>query len=620
MHKLILMFFVLIGAQAWCLEKPNILWLTSEDNNVTHIGCYGNEMAVTPNIDKLAKEGFRYTQCYSNTAVCSATRTSWITGMNAVSMAGHNHRSNVKVPEDKVIFYPQQLRKAGYYAVNTGKTDYNTRQDPRLKTMWSSSKLNWNKLKENQPFFQVINHADSHESRAMGKDYTYPQDKVKIPPYHPDTKEVRANYGYYYKNVTKMDENIGRALAQLEKMGLAENTIVIYNSDHGGPLPRGKRYLYNSGTHCPLVIRIPEKYKQLWPADKPGSTVDRLVSFIDMPSTWLSLAGATIPANYQGEIFLGKDQTKEPEYVFHFRGRNDGKIENARAIRDKQFLYVRNYIPYVARGQHLPYQWKIPMQRDWENDFKNAKLNDNQSRYFKLKPKDELYDVSKDSFCLNNLAQSPEYKEIVETMKKKLDSYQRQYTDAGLIPESELNQRALENGVTPYEVIHNKELYNLDAYMQAAAIALEQKAEYYSQLQEFLKSDDSGVRHWAVCGLFMLKDKVNVLADVNPLLNDPSETVRAMAAWTVIEINQSDEAYKVFENLLKSGTYAELEALNYIDWMGGKNNARLIPFVKNYKIKDSKLKPFYDYLVNGMPALGPSKKIKKQKNKKGKKA
>ncbi|WDE98172.1 sulfatase-like hydrolase/transferase [Lentisphaera profundi] len=617
MHKLVLVFFALIGTQAWSLEKPNILWLTSEDNNVTHIGCYGNEVAITPNIDKLATEGFRYTHAYSNAAVCSATRTSWITGMNAVSMAGHNHRSNVAVPQDKVIFYPQQLKKAGYFTGNHTKRDYNTRDDSRLKTLWDSNKLNWESLKKNQPFFQVINHTDSHESRAMGLDHTYPKDKVQIPPYHPDTADTRANYGYYYKNVTKMDRGIGVALAKLEELGLVENTIVIYNSDHGGPLPRGKRYMYNSGTHCPLIVRIPEKYKELWPADKPGMTVDRLVSFIDMPSTWLSLAGAKIPSNYQGEIFLGAEKTAEPEYIFHFRGRNDGKIENARAIRDKQFLYVRNYMPYVPRGQHLPYQWKIPMQREWEQAYKDGKLNANQSRFFKTKAKDELFDVSKDSFCLNNLAQSPEYKQIVETMKKKLDSAQQAHLDSGLIPESELNHRASKNGITPYEVVRNKELYDLDAYMQAAAVALEQKTEFYAELQELLKSPDSGVRHWALCGLFMLRAQVDVVEDVEPLLNDPSETVRAMAAWTLIEINQSAEAYKVFENLLQSDTYAELEILNYIDWMGA-NNKRLIPFVKNYKIKDGKLKPFHDYLVNGMPPLGPKKKSKKIKNKKGK--
>jgi len=608
----------LLGLLSLCAtaqDKPNILWLTSEDNNVTHIGAYGNEVAITPNIDALAKEGFRYTHCYSNTAVCSATRTSWITGMNGVSMAGHNHRSNVKVPEDKVIFYPQQLRKAGYYAVNTGKTDYNTRSDSRLKSLWNSSKLDWKKLKENQPFFQVINHASSHESRAMGLDHNYPKDKVKIPPYHPDTDEVRANYGYYYKNVTKMDANIGKALASLKELGLEDNTIVIYNSDHGGPLPRGKRYLYNSGTHCPLIIRIPEKYKHLWPAEKAGSTVDRLVSFIDMPSTWLSLAGATIPANYQGEIFLGKDQTPEPQHIFHFRGRNDGKIENARAIRDKQFLYVRNYIPYVPRGQHLPYQWKIPMQREWENNFKAGSLDANQSRFFREKAKEELYAVDKDSFCLTNLAQNPEYKEVLKRLKKQLDTSQMEHVDAGLIPESELNHRAAQNSLTPYEVIHSKDLYDLEAYMHVAGLALDQNPELYSELKIMLNHEDSGVRHWAVCGLFMIRDQVDVVGDVKPLLEDKSETVRAMAAWTLIELNQSEMAYKVFEDLLQSKTYAEIEVLNYIDWMGDKNK-RLIPFVKNYKIKDSKLKPFHDYLVKGMGPLGKKKEGKKSKKNK----
>ena len=612
------MQFCIVGLISLCAtaqDKPNILWLTSEDNNVTHIGCYGNEVAITPNIDALAKEGFRYTHAYSNAAVCSATRTSWITGMNAVSMAGHNHRSNVAVPQDKVIFYPQQLKKVGYFTGNHTKRDYNTRDDSRLKTLWDSNKLNWDGLKKNQPFFQVINHTNSHESRAMGLDHNYPKNKVKIPPYHPDTPEVRANYGYYYKNVTKMDSNIGAALKKLKELGLEENTIVIYNSDHGGPLPRGKRYMYNSGTHCPLIIRIPQKYKHLWPADKPGTTIDRLVSFIDMPSTWLSLVGAEIPSNYQGEIFLGKNKTPEPQYIFHFRGRNDGKIESARAIRDKQFLYVRNYLPYVPRGQHLPYQWKIPMQREWEKDFKAGRLDVNQSRFFKEKANEELYAVDKDSFCLTNIAQNPEYKEVLSRLKKKLNASQVEHVDAGLIPESELNFRAAQSNLTPYEVIRRKELYDLEAYMQAAAVALAQKTEFYTELQELVKSRDSGVRHWAVCGLFMLRDKIDVASDIQSLLQDESETVRAMAAWTLIEINESAEAYKVFEDLLTQDTYAELEILNYIDWMGTKNK-RLIPFVKNYKIKDGKLKPFHDYLVKGMPPLKQAKASKKSKKSK----
>lgn len=589
-------------------DRPNILWLTSEDNNVTYVGCYGNEMAVTPNIDKLATEGFRYTHCYSNGAVCSASRTSWITGMNAVSMGGHNHRGRIEGSKD-LVYYPSVLQKAGYFTGNFKKQDYNI-IDTRIKKIWDSSKTpNWKTLKDNQPFFQVINDGASHESKAMGTDHIHDESKVKIPPYHPDVPVVRANYAHYYDAVTRMDANLGNVLKALENNGLSENTIVIYNSDHGGPLPRGKRYMYNSGTHCPLVIRIPEKYKSMWPNESVGTTVDRLVSFIDMPSTWISLAGGKIPKNYQGSVFLGENKTPEKKYHFSFRGRNDHRVENARSIRDKQFLYVRDFIPFVPRGQYLDYQWKIPLQRAWEEEYKAGRTNDVTGRFFKVKSKEELYDVSRDPYCINDLAQNPEYEDVLKNLSQQLTDQQVKLKDAGLIPETELLRRVKQNNTTPYDLIQKKELYDVQAYMSAAGIALEQDVGYRDELVQMTEHADSGVRYWGVTGLFMIRDQLDgINAQFEKLLKDDSHNVRAMAAWALIDVSQSKLPYDCMRDLIQSNSYAMLEIINIVDWMAELGKP-LVPEFSKVKFKDKQFSIFYKYMMNGMAPL----KVKKKK-------
>ena len=600
-----------LSALASDADKPNILWLTCEDNNISYIGCYGNEMAVTPNIDKLATEGFRYTQAYSNGAVCSASRSTWITGMISASTGLHNHRSSVKIP-NAVTLYPKALQQAGYYTVNTGKTDYNIKGYDN--TTWGSKgKLNWDALKQHQPFFQVINSMESHESRAMGTDHIHDSAKVKIPPYHPDVQGVRDNYAHYYDAITRMDSQIGRALAGLEKAGLAENTIVIHNSDHGGPLPRGKRYMYNSGTHCPLIVRIPEKFKHLWPAEKPGMTVDRLISFVDMPATWISLAGGKIPANYQGRVFLGPDSDDEAEYHLSFRGRNDARIENARAVRDKRFLYVKNYIPYVPRGQHLKYQWKIPMQRTWEEYYKAGKANANQSRFFENKSEHELYDTAKDPFCLNNLAQNPEFKGIVKKMKVQLGNKQRKIYDAAFLPESELNHLATSNGITPYEVLRKKELYDIAAYQPVADVALANDSDNASLLMTYLDSTDRAIRYWGATGLMMLgPDASQAQGKLIELLKDDSHNVRLMAAWSLIKLGAKEPAYSCVEQLLTTDSYAMLEILNAIVWMedDGKPLLKTVAGLKNI---DKLSKQVQSFLLNGPVPLRTKKKRRKKK-------
>lgn len=361
----ILLLFILQASSALASERPNILWLTSEDNNVNWVGAYGNPHADTPNIDQLASDGFLYTDCYANAPVCAPSRSTWITGIHAISMGTHPMRSRYPIPHDKIKYYPDLLKEAGYYVGNDKKTDYNIggRDD---KKAWDTIDTDWKLLKSNQPFFMVINHTASHESRAFGdvNNTEHDPENVRLARYHPDIPVIRKNYAHYHDQIKKMDANIGEALAELERAGLAENTIVIYNSDHGGVLARSKRFIYDSGTHSPLIIRIPEKFSYLRPAE-PGARVNKLVSFIDMTKTWLSLCGAEVPDVLQGKIFLGPD-AESRDYHVSYRTRMDERCDNVRAIRDRRFLYIRNYMPYAPWGQHLSFLWRMSATQAWE--------------------------------------------------------------------------------------------------------------------------------------------------------------------------------------------------------------------------------------------------------------
>jgi len=314
------LLFMVLSPLASASDRPNILWLTCEDNNVDWVGCYGNPHAETPNIDKLATEGFQYMHCYANAPVCAPSRSTWITGVHALSMGTHPMRSRYPIPHDKISYYPDLLKKAGYFVGNAKKTDYNIggRED---RSAWDTNKVDWNELKRKQPFFMVINNTKSHESRAFGdvNNTTHSPKKVRLAKYHPDIPDIRKNYAHYHDQMKKMDADIGQALADLEQADLAENTIVVHNSDRGGVIARSKRFLFNSGTHCPLIIRIPEKFKHLRPAD-PGTKIDTLVSFIDMTKTWLSLCGAPTPDYLQGRVFLGP-QAESRQYHVSFRAR-----------------------------------------------------------------------------------------------------------------------------------------------------------------------------------------------------------------------------------------------------------------------------------------------------------
>ena len=407
-------------------DRPNILWSTSEDNGVKWVGCYGGTNAETPAIDQLAREGFRYTNCYDNAAVCAPTRSCWITGMYAISNGTQPMRSRNLIPHTQIPYYPDLLKKAGYHTSNPGKTDYNIggRED---KQCWDykggkkQTQYGWRKRREGQPFFAIVNIGDSHESRAHGDVSKPPKDpaSMKLFSYHPDLPVIRANYAKYAGAVENMDRKVAATLQALRDDGLYDDTIVIYNSDHGGVMARSKRFLYSSGVHCPLVVRIPEKWKHLYPAAKPGMTVDRIVSFVDMPKTWLSLAGAPIPDTLQGTVFLGAGIEPAPKYHLGFRERADERLDNVRLLRDGRWAYHVNYMPFAPAGQHLAYLWKAKATPAWEQHHREGKTDDITGRFFRPRVSEEFYDNESDFDNVHNLINQPRHAQKIAELKAK---------------------------------------------------------------------------------------------------------------------------------------------------------------------------------------------------------
>ena len=567
--------------------RPNILWVTSEDNSTFWMGCYGNKYASTPNIDRLASEGFRYTHVYASAPVCAPSRSTWITGINAVSMGTHPMRSRYTIPHNKIKYYPDLLRKNGYYTVNLNKTDYNIggRKDNDCWDVCAREPINWKKVKAHQPFFLVVNCAESHESRAQGDVNHTKHDPadLKLRSYHPELPDIRKNYAKYYDCVSKMDQHVGRVLRQLEQQGLKESTIVIYCSDHGGVLPRSKRFIFDSGLHCPLVLRIPEKYRDLWPVEKAGgTTVDRLVSYVDMPKTWLAITGSVIPDYMQGRIFLGPKTEPEARWHFAFRGRMDERLDNSRVVCNKEFLYIRNYMPYVPWMQHLLYLWKMRATVAWDKYVQAGNGTDRQTRWFRPRNfTEELYDLRKDPDNVNNLIRNPEYSAVAKQMRAALRQRQIELVDAGLLPQSEISKLAHDNRMTVYEVARNPKLYDTARLLDAADLALVKDPASLKTLRAMLESPDIGNRYWGIVGAFLLNDKESGLA----ALNDSSDEVRAMAAWLCIRTGEKERGLNCLKSLLEEKSYASLTVLNILDWMGGDAKP-LLPAVKLFKPKE----------------------------------
>ena len=565
-------FCSLIQAQP---VQPNILWITSEDNSIEWVSCYGSKNANTSHIDKLAEEGFRYLYCFDNGAVCAPTRSSWITGMHSISNGTQPMRSSFKIPYF-ISFYNELLQKAGYFTSNCSKTDYNlsTEKGREPVNFWNYSgedyTSTWKKRKKGQPFFTVYNIGASHESSVFGRhdDKSVDPDKMILAPYHPDLPKVRNTYAKYASAVSKMDQLVGRAINNLKRDGLYEDTIIVYNSDHGGVLPRSKRFLYSSGIHCPLIVRIPKKWSHLYPENKkPGSTIDRIVSFIDMPKTWLSLAGAEIKEQFHGRIFLGPDSEEQTNYHFSWRGRADERFDCVRVIRNKQFSYHKNYAPFAPNGQYLAYMHKMEATGAWEQYHHAGKTNAVTGRFFEPRPTEEFYDNFKDFDNVDNQIDNPSHHAKIKELKNELRRQQLKYFDSGMIPEEMRADITEKMNITVYDFVRNPKLYPLAKYLDYADLALAKKTNNLEILIQGLSDSDPVIRYWSVIGLLRLEEKASsAIEELKKVLDDKYE-IPPFAAWAIHKAGEESFARDwILRAIIKNPKNRVL--VNILDWMG----------------------------------------------------
>jgi uncharacterized sulfatase len=562
---------------------PNILWITSEDNG-PHLGCYGDTYATTPNLDALAARGMIYTNANSNAPVCAPARTAIISGLYPPSTGSEHMRSLVRLPEG-FRMCPQYLRDAGYYATNNSKEDYNLEKPGRV---WdeSSATAHWKKRSENQPFFSVFNHTISHESQirnAIGRRHRIHDPlQVRIPLYHPDVPEVRRDWAQYYDRVAMMDTKVGANLQELEDAGLDDDTIIFYFSDHGSGMPRNKRFLYNSGLNVPLIVYFPEKWRHLAPPDyRPGGKSSRLVSFVDLAPTMLSLAGIKPPAWMQGAAFAGIEPASEPAFSYGFRGRMDERYDMMRSVRDKRYLYIRNYMPHRIYGQHVDYMFETPTTRVWHELYRQGKLSAVQARFWQSKPAEELYDLESDPHQVENLADSPDHAASLDRMRSALHEWAGRIRDVGFLSEWEIHERV--EDAAPYEVGHDPQRYDFEAIFAAANLATSLNPKDLPATAQLLNHRDSGVRYWAAIGLLAHGDAgMNLAHDqLVAALEDDSPMVRITAAESLGRYGNDHDTAAALAVLRKyaddsQNAYLRLAAWNSIDHLDKRAESALI--------------------------------------------
>jgi uncharacterized sulfatase len=438
-------------------ERPNIVFLTCEDIS-PNLGCYGDPDAITPNLDRLAAQGARFTRAFSHSPVCAPTRSGIITGMYPTTMGSHHMRSKLtKAPP----LFTDYLKKAGYTVCwpaggGIGKTDFNF--DPPKG--WADVTDDWTKKPEvlKPPFFAVYNITVTHESQARATRFQYAKNtarlkpnerrdpnKVRLPPYYPDTWAVRDCVATYHDNITAMDYVVGDVLKVLDDNKLGENTVVIFYGDHGAGLSRAKRWPYDSGLRVPFLVR--------WPGQvRPGSVREDLTCFLDLAPTALALAGAEVPPHMQGRVFLGEKARPAPKYVFAARDRMDETYDRIRSVRGERYRYVRNFHPELPYMQYINYMDEMPIMRDWRRLAFEGKLNPTQMLFMsRTKPEEELYDLDADPHEVKNLAGDPAHQPVLKEMRAALDKWMIDTKDLGEVPEKELIKRGLVRDVLSTE-------------------------------------------------------------------------------------------------------------------------------------------------------------------------
>ena len=587
------LFSVVDGRAA---DRPNVLWLSCEDIS-SHLGCYGDPVATTPHLDAFAKRGILYRNAFAAAGVCAPCRSTIITGMYQTSIGTHHMRCSVRLPEH-IQPFTIGLRDAGYYCTNNSKTDYQFRAP---KGTWddSSRRAHWKNRPSGKPFFSVFNYTGCHESgianvdkyRSVTKGITKHDRQLTaktLPPYYPDTKVTREDWGRYYDVVTAMDRWFAGHLQALDEAGLAESTVVVFWSDHGVGLPRAKRWLYDSGMRVPLIVSIPSRFRRAG-QPQPGTVSDRLVSLMDLGPTTLDLAGLKIPRHMQGRPFLGAAPARD--YVFGARDRMDERYDIIRAVRDKRFKYIRNYEPLKAYYQYMNTPEKGATMREIRRVAFEGNLPTAAAVFMaRSKALEELYDTASDPHELRNLAGDKAYREELERLRRVHLEWVGRTRDLGLVPESEIEKRAAERG-SAYAVFTGA---GADALVHRIRVAAQTSLEGPAarpRMELALADSDSIVRYWGAIGLGNLAGEggdgaVNA-KKLRELLSDPSECVRVASARALCRMNLHDGALDELSRILDGGSqWARLRAAIVLDELDESARPALAAMKRNKAYRD----------------------------------
>ena len=585
--SLVFLLFALVNSQA--KDRPNILWITVEDMSPT-IGAYGDKFARTPFLDSFSEKSVNYSNAFATAPVCSPSRSCLINGVYAQSQGTHQMRSAFKIPEFMNGF-PALLRKAGYYTSNNVKTDYNSANFQKIiNDSWneSSAKADWRGKKEGQPFFSVINLMTTHQSRTMVWPYEKfkqelqsklsPEevsnpDKLTLPPYYPDTPVIRKTVARFYDCVAVMDKEVKGILKKLKDDGLAEDTIVFFYSDHGSGMPRHKRALLDSGMKVPLMVYFPEKFKHLSPADS-GTWTDRLVSFVDFGPSVLSLLDIEIPKHMQGEAFLGRQKKDARKYVYGHRDRVDEVIDMSRSVRNKKYLYIRNFMPHLSYNAPTGWPDQGEIRHEFYREAKSGSMTKAQWHFAgPTKPVEELYDCEADPLNLNNLIDSKDHSAILGELREELASHIYKINDLGFVPESTVSD--INKKSSSWAYARSAEFTLNESFKSALDVG---KASENTLIKN-LNSENPDVRYWGAVGLTAQKSKLSHTAveALTKRLSDESPAVRVQAATVLAErgVNK-DLAFKVFKAEFKSDNFASImHAARNVEMLGSKAESLL---------------------------------------------
>jgi arylsulfatase A-like enzyme len=436
-------------------EKTNILWLVCEDQSL-FFSSYFDSIAKTPNLDELASNGIVYDNFFAVSPVCSPSRSSIITGMYPTTIGTQHMRAYKKnkdsinsktnlpfysaVPKSNIKFFTENLRKMGYFCTNNSKEDYNMEMSPLA---WNESNKNahWRNRNENQPFFSVFNFNITHESRMWGNYKKHSNDeinKIILPPFFPNNNTIKNDFVTNYKNIEKLDKQVGEIINQLKDDGLYENTVIFFFSDHGGPFPRYKRSIYDSGLKCPLIIK--------WTKTRNEPRNNQMISFIDLAPTILELTKSETNYEMEGVSFYNQNNR---DYIFAATDRFDEYTDKRRCVRNKEFKLIINCDTNSSIMKPVMYRQNMKTMRilDSLNDLKQNTIS-MERWYKKTKPKYELYDIANDPYELNNLYTNKDYDSIFYELKKKLDNWIVK-SDYGNIKENQILKEMWPNGEKP---------------------------------------------------------------------------------------------------------------------------------------------------------------------------